>query len=119
MKTRERRTRHYRRLVLAEAILTGGLLQILAQEWLLSHHGVPPWTRVLVGMLLVLGLLGGLLVFGQRYLARAIDQTHRATKRLPMAVSGLLVHCVILLALFVGYASVWGDDVGRVTSLFS
>jgi hypothetical protein len=119
MKKMDRRTRHHRRLVLAEAILTGGLVQILSQEWLLTHAALPPWARVLVGMLLVLGLFGGLLLWGHRYLARAIDGTHRATKRLPLALPGLVVHGAILVGLFIGYASVWRDDVGHVSTFFS
>ena len=104
-------------LVLVEAVLVLGLLQELAQGWLLGRADVSPFLRVAAGMALSLGLLAGVALLVQRQIVAGLRTTHAIGRRLP--VPKVAIHAVVLVAIFVGYAWLWEEETGALTAFWA
>jgi hypothetical protein len=101
-------------LLLLEAVLVLGLLEDLAQGWLLTHAGWSPFLRVGAGIALTLALLGGVSLLVQRQLVAGLRTTHAIHRRL--RVPKVVFHAVVLSAIFVAYAWLWEEETGAFSA---
>jgi uncharacterized membrane protein len=107
-----------RNLILVETVLLVGLGKEMLEWLVLERLPLPPVVRVLLGMLVVAGTLGGLLVLAERRLRSGLDKTHRKIQRryrLPAA----LEHAVVLVWIFLAYAAFWDRETGALTAILA
>ena len=107
----------HRKLLVAEAILILGLVQMALRDHIMRNTELPATLRVAFGMALVLGIFGGLIVFSQRTLTRSLDTTHRVVQRLPVPLPVRMVHVGFLMLIGWSYAWYWGLDQAVATEL--
>ncbi len=107
-----------RNLIVSETILSVGLAQELLEAWVLSQAEVPPMLRVLAGIGVVVGSLGGLLLVMQKRLQKSLAKTHGMMKKLPIPLPQLVGHGLIHFTLFAGYAWLWDSDTGALNALW-
>lgn len=114
-----RRWLRHSSLVLVEAVLVLGLLQELAQDWVLQRGEVPPMVRVAAGMALSVTLVAGAALIVQRQIVVGLRTTHAITRKLPLRVPKLVVHIVVLTGIFLGYAWLWEAETGALSACFA
>ena len=104
---RKNRTRWltHRRLVLFEALLLVGALEMAAEDRVVASN-LPDELKVVFAMLLVLGFFGTLLVIVERIAKTGLGTTHRRIQALPMPTPRLVIHACVLFGLFLAYARV-------------
>lgn len=100
----------HRRLLVSEAVLVLGLVQMVAKDWVLAQTSLPAAVRVGFGMALTLGVFGGLFLVAQRQVQRSLSTTHRVVQRLPLPTPVAAVHAIVCMLLFFGYARYWDLD---------
>ena len=104
---KKKRTRllTHRRLVVLEALLLVGALEMAAENRVTSSS-LSDEVKVLLVMLLVLGFFGTLLVVVERAAKTGLGATHKTIQALPMPTPRIVVHALVLFALFLAYALV-------------
>jgi hypothetical protein len=102
----------HRSLLLLETVLVVGLVKE-ALEWLvLERLPLDPTLRVLLGMAVVVGTLGGLLVVVQQRVRQTLERAHQAFKRRYRALPVAGLHSLLLVAIFAAYAAFWNEETG-------
>jgi hypothetical protein len=96
-----------RDVVAAEAVLLVGVLKDVVMERV-RVSAFPDWGKVVFLMAVTLGMLGGLFLFLERWLARGVRSTTGVANALPVPASVWLVHAAVLAALFFAYAHMLG-----------
>lgn len=104
------------RWILLETVLLVGLGKEMLEWLVLEQAPFPPVVQVLLGMVVVAGTLGGLLVLAERRLKRGLKKTHRKVQR-RYRLPALLVHFVMLVAIFVAYAAFWNQETGALDAI--
>lgn len=108
---------NHQSLVVSEAVLCVGLAQELLESWVLGLEQVPPMLRVLAGIGVVVGTLGGLMLWLRAHVERGLAETHSViTSRLPLP--GILAHGLFVFGLFCAYAWLWDDQTGALGALW-
>ena len=108
----------HRTLLWVETVLVVGLVKE-ALEWLvLERAPVDPLIRVLAGMVVVAGTLGGLVVVLQTRVRKSLDRTYQLfRRRYRLPILGL--HLVVLVSIFVSYAAFWNEETGAQDRLWA
>lgn len=94
----------HRGLLAIEALLFLGV----AKDWifvLLLRSSFSNWLKVVLVMATTVGMFGGLFLLVEKLTSRTVSSTHKAVARLPVAVPTLAIHALLLLVLFLLYAS--------------
>ncbi len=104
------------RWILLETVLLVGLGKEMLEWLVLEQAPLPPVVQVLLGMVVVAGTLGGLLVLAERRLKRSLKKTHRKVQR-RYRLPALLMHFVMLVAIFIAYAAFWNQETGALDAI--
>ncbi|MBA3685307.1 MAG: hypothetical protein H0W72_08705 [Planctomycetes bacterium] len=97
----------HRVLLSAEAVL----VVALAKDWVVGWvkaQALPDWLKVVFIMAVTVGILGGLFLFAEQVTQRSVARTHQVVQALPLPTPYLLIHALILFALYLVYAHVHG-----------
>ena len=105
-----------RNLLLLETVLLVGLTKEILEDLVLGWDRLHPLLRILLGIAVVVGTLGGLLVMFEQQIRRGLERTHQVVQRLPVPTPELLVHLLVLTAIFWTYAWFWDDRTGALAS---
>ncbi len=106
----------HRQLVMLEAVLLVGLGKETLEWVVLEQSGLPPLTRVAIGMFVVVSTLGGLVFAAQKRLRVSLDKTQKAVRK-RVRVPQALLHVAFLMAIFVAYAAFWDQETGALREL--
>lgn len=95
----------HRRLVVLEALLLVGVLEMAAEDRIVASD-FPDELKIAFVMLLVLGFFGSFLVVLERVARSGLGTTHRTIRSLPIPMPRIFIHVLVLLGLFLAYAGV-------------
>jgi hypothetical protein len=118
MKSVGKRWFDHRGLLISEAVMAVGLLQEVLEHWVLGLETIPPLLRVLAGVGIVVGTMGGLLLVVRKSIQKGLKTTHSAVSQITPLPS-VVVHLGIVSLLFLGYAIQWDEQTGALTALWS
>jgi Zn-dependent protease len=96
-----------RDIVAAEAVLLIGVLKDVVMDRVRVSH-FPNWGKVVFLMAVTLGMLGGLFLLLERWLARGVSRTTGLAHVLPVPAAVWVIHALVMVALFFAYANLLG-----------
>ena len=97
---------NHRRLLVIEAALCFGALEMAVENWLMAQADVPDPVKVLIVMLMIAGFFGILYLALHEFIQQSLAKAHQAVQRSALPSPVLLVHLLVFAALFMVYSLV-------------
>lgn len=104
---RRRRLFSHTRLVMAEAVLLVGALHAYLEETIEDSEALHPALKVGLLMIVVVGIYGSVILFFERLAQRSLEKTHKVVQALPLPTPFIVVHVLVLVAIYLLYATVF------------